>query len=247
MAAAREEKAGIESDEVGAEIDTDKHPEDFEEDKKDNSQVLYETEEELKEDLSILSTEEENLEMARRNSAMNRLSDDDYKTTEDDMMFLNDIVALNNQMSISKEVIENTQNVLSALMTQTKDSSNRMSLMELNEEDVNFIINLFRMGSFQGSDFTNEHNQELLILSEKFLYLLRDSIVNKKVFRIDFDNQISVIIKISTDGKITAEFLTNDDAIETYLKNNIHVLKEKFDALHVKYDDVTYKNTNKEN
>lgn len=247
MAAMKEETEGVESDNVETEIGTDKHPEDFEEDKKDNSQILYETEEELKEDLSILSTDEENLAMARRNSAMSRLSDEDFKTTEDDMMFLNDIVALNNQMHIEKsDLITNTQNVLSALMSQTKDNSNRMDLSELSANDVDCIIGLLNKGLADSSNFTDENNDELHILSEKFLALLQDSIKNKKVFRIDFDNHISVIIKINTDGKLKTEFLTNDDAVETYLKNNLHILKEKFEELQVNYEDITYRNT-KEN
>lgn len=244
MAAMKEETEGVESDNVETEIGTDKHPEDFEEDKKDNSQILYETEEELKEDLSILSTDEENLAMARRNSAMSRLSDEDFKTTEDDMMFLNDIVALNNQMHIEKsDLITNTQNVLSALMSQTKDNSNRMDLSELSANDVDCIIGLLNKGLADSSNFTDENNDELHILSEKFLALLQDSIKNKKVFRIDFDNHISVIIKINTDGKLKTEFLTNDDAVETYLKNNLHILKEKFEELQVNYEDITYRNT----
>ena len=194
-----------------------------------------------------MSTDEENLAMARRNSAMSRLSDEDFKTTEDDMMFLNDIVALNNQMHIEKsDLITNTQNVLSALMSQTKDNSNRMDLSELSANDVDCIIGLLNKGLADSSNFTDENNDELHILSEKFLALLQDSIKNKKVFRIDFDNHISVIIKINTDGKLKTEFLTNDDAVETYLKNNLHILKEKFEELQVNYEDITYRNT-KEN
>ena len=244
------EESGTKSadEDVETSINMEKHPEDFDEERKDNSQVLHETEEELLEDMSILSTEEENLEMARRNAAVNRLNDDDYKTTQDDMMFLNEIVALNNQVHVEQsDRIQNTQNVLSALMNQTRsiDNSNRMDLSELNSSDVDFIIGILRMGTADSSNYTDENNDELHILSEKFLALLRDSIINKKVFRIDFDNEISVIIKINVDGKISAEFLTSDDAVETYLKNHLHILKEKFEELNVNYDDITYKNTNK--
>ena len=247
MAALKEETEGVESDNVETEIGTDKHPEDFEEERKDNSQILYETEEELQEDLSILSTDEENLEMARRNSAMNVLNDEDYKTTEDDMMFLNDIVALNNQMHVEKsDLISNTQNVLSALMNKTNENSNRLSVAELSERDVDCLIGLLSKGLSDSSHFTDENNDELHILSQKFLSMLQDSIKNRKVFRIDFDNNISVIIKISTDGKLKTEFLTNDDAVETYLKNNLHILKEKFEEIKVEHEEITYRNTNKE-
>ncbi|MCR5265798.1 MAG: hypothetical protein K6E29_04300 [Cyanobacteria bacterium RUI128] len=247
MAALKEETEGVESDNVETEISSGKHAEDFEEERRDNSQILYETEEELQEDLSILSTDEENLEMARRNSAMNRLSDDNYKTTEDDMMFLNDIVALNNQMHVEKsDLISNTQNVLSALMSKTNENSNRLSVAELSERDVDCLIGLLSKGLSDSSHFTDENNDELHILSQKFLAMLQDSIKNRKVFRIDFDNNISVIIKISTDGKLKTEFLTNDDAVETYLKNNLHILKEKFEEIKVEHEEITCRNTNKE-
>lgn len=249
MAAIREDNESIENDDVETSINMEKHPEDFDEDeRRNNSQVLYETEEELREDMSILSTEEENLEMARRNSRLNTLSDEDYKTSEDDMMFLNEIVALNNQIHVEQsDIVANTQNVLSALMNQTKtmDNFNRINLSELSSDDVDYIIGMLQNGGSNCSDFSDD-NKELAVLSEKFLALLRDSIINKKVFRIDFDNQISVIIRISIEGKLSAEFLTNDEAIETYLKNNLHVLKERFEALNVDYEELTYKNTTKE-
>lgn len=250
LSAQKEKESDLQDENIETEIAMDKDSDEFEDKRKDNSQVLHETEEELREDLSILSTEEENLEMARRNAAMNSLSDNDYKTSQDDMMFMNDLVALNNQMHVEKSnVVETTQNVLSALVSQTKslDNTNRMNLSELSASDVDCIIGLLRRGTSSSSNFTDESNDELHILSEKFLALLRDSIVNKKVFRIDFDNQISVIIKIDREGKLSAEFLTNDDAIETYLKNNLHLLKERFEELNVDYNELTYRNTNKEN
>lgn len=248
MADKENDDSNIENDDVETSINMNKHPEDFEDKKQDNSQILHETEEELKEDMSILSTEEENLEMARRNSAMNKLSDDDYKTTQDDMIFLNDIVALNNQVHVEQsDRLKNTQNVLSALMKQTQsiDNYNRIDMSELKSEDVDFIIGLLRMGTADSSNYTDKNNDELNILSEKFLALLRDSIINHKVFRIDFDNKISVIIKIDVEGKVHAEFQTTDEATETYLKNHLHILKEKFEELNVSYGEITYKNTNK--
>ena len=119
------------------------------------------------------------------------------------------------------------------------------ALPEILRSDVDFIIGLLRMGTADSSNYTDENNDELNILSEKFLALLRDSIINHKVFRIDFDNKISVIIKIDVEGKVHAEFQTTDEATETYLKNHLHILKEKFEELNVSYGEITYKNTNK--
>ena len=249
MAALREQNGETKDGKLETEVNSDKHPEDFDEGvKKDNSQVLHETEEELLEDKAILSTEEENLEMARRNATMNRLSDDDYKTSEDDMMFLNEIVAMNNQMGVNvSDVVKNTQNIMETLENYTKVLDNRIDISELTSEDIDCLIGLLRKGTSDTSHFSDENNEELNILSEKFLALLRDSIINKKVFRIDFDNRISVIIRIDKEGKLNAEFLTDDEAMETYLKNNLHVLKERFEELNIDYKEISYKNTTKEN
>lgn len=250
MAALREQKGDVDkNNNIETDINTDKHPADFDENnQKDNSQMLHETEEELLEDNSILSTEEENLEMARRNAALNRLSDEDYKTTEENMMFLDEIVAMNNQMGINvSDVVKNTQNVLNTLENYTKTIDNRIDISKLTASDIDCIIGFLRRGTSDTSHFTDDNNEELNILSEKFLELLRDSIINKKVFRIDFDNQISVIIRIDREGKLSAQFLTDDEALETYLKNNLHILKKRFEELNIDYKEIDYKNTKKEN
>lgn len=247
LAAMRNDTSDVKNDDVEANVGMDKPAEDFEDKRKNNSQVLYETEEELKEDASILSTEEENLEMARRNSSMNNLSDKDYETSQEDMVFLNEIVALNNQMGLEKsEVITNTQNVLDALMSSIQERANRIDLSELSKGDVDCIIDILRIDDIDADYFRNmDNNDELSHLSKKFLFLLRDSIINKKVFRIDFDNEVSVIIRITKDGKLNAKFLTSDDNVENYLKHNIHFLRQKFEELNVGYGEVTYENTSK--
>ena len=243
-------KAESDSDETKADVqsslDLNDHLKNLYQDRKDNSQVLHETEEELAEDESILSTEEENLEMARRNIEKNRLSDEEYKTTEEDMLFMNEIVALNNQVHIEKsESKEKTASIINALMSQTMNvtNHNKIDLSELNKADVDCIVGLLRRGTQDSSSFTDENNDELDNLSRKFLALLKDSIINNKVFRIDFDKDISVIIKINKDGQLNVELQTTDEKLALHIKENLHILKEKFEALNVKYDKISLKET----
>lgn len=231
---------------VQSSLDLNDHLKNLYQDRKDNSQVLHETEEELAEDESILSTEEENLEMARRNIEKNRLSDEEYKTTEEDMLFMNEIVALNNQVHIEKsESKEKTNSIINALMSQTMNvtNHNKIDLSELNKADVDCIVGLLRRETQDSSSFTDENNDELDNLSRKFLALLKDSIINNKVFRIDFDKDISVIIKINKDGQLNVELQTTDEKLALHIKENLHILKEKFEALNVKYDKISLKET----
>ena len=55
---------------------------------------------------------------------------------------------------------------------------------------------------------------------------------------IDFDNNISVIIRISKDGKISADFLPSSQVAEAYLKENLPLLRQKFDDNNINYDEL---------
>ena len=64
---------------------------------------------------------------------------------------------------------------------------------------------------------------------------------NSQPLRIDFDNNISVIIRISRDGKISADFLPSSQIAEAYLKENLPLLKQKFDENNIKYGELNQK------
>jgi len=68
--------------------------------------------------------------------------------------------------------------------------------------------------------------------------------------RIDFDNNISVIIKISREGKITADFLPSSQVAEAYLRENLPLLRQRFDDNNIEYDSLNQRerrDNNKEN
>ena len=70
--------------------------------------------------------------------------------------------------------------------------------------------------------------------------LLSESIKTNQPFRIDFDKDISVIIKVNRDGSIMANFIPGDKAVEEYLKNNIGFLKQRFDEENLSYSQLSY-------
>lgn len=63
----------------------------------------------------------------------------------------------------------------------------------------------------------------------------------QKPVRIDFDNKVSVILKVDTKGKVSAEFIPGDKAVEMYLRNNINSLKQRFDDQNLPYNDIMYR------
>ena len=66
----------------------------------------------------------------------------------------------------------------------------------------------------------------------------------QKPVRISFDNNVSVILKVDTKGKISAEFIPGDKAVEAYLRNNINSLKLRFDDQNIPYNDIMYRQSN---
>ncbi len=69
---------------------------------------------------------------------------------------------------------------------------------------------------------------------------LKESSKNHQAFRIDFDKDISVIMQVDKGGKINANFIPGDKAVEAYLRNNIDFLRQRFDEENIAYGDLTY-------
>ena len=65
--------------------------------------------------------------------------------------------------------------------------------------------------------------------------------------RLNFDNNVSIIMKIDRKGKISAEFIPGDKAVEEYLRNNIRSLKQRFDDENIQYNDIFYRQSRNPN
>ena len=46
------------------------------------------------------------------------------------------------------------------------------------------------------------------------------------------------IIKVSREGKISADFLPSSQVAEAYLKENLPLLKQRFDDNNIEYDEL---------
>lgn len=75
---------------------------------------------------------------------------------------------------------------------------------------------------------------------------LQESAKTNQPFRIDFDKDISVILKVDKEGKINANFIPGDKAVEAYLRNNIEFLKQRFSEENIAYGDLNYSKSRQE-
>ena len=85
--------------------------------------------------------------------------------------------------------------------------------------------------------------QQTTRVSKALADMIGEAAKTNKPFRIDFDKDISVIIKINKDGQLNVELQTTDEKLALHIKENLHILKEKFEALNVKYDKISLKET----
>ena len=71
--------------------------------------------------------------------------------------------------------------------------------------------------------------------------LIEEAYKSQRPLRLDFDNNVSVILRVAKDGKVSAEFIPGDKAVEQYLRDNIAFLKSNLDEKDISYGDIMYK------
>ena len=136
-------------------------------------------------------------------------------------------------------------------------SSFNYNTMTMDKDDAVFFANLTENIPAQVSLNNGEVEVKLAEMAEtsdiqksvKTSKILTNIIENcmktQQSARIDFDNNISVIMKIDKEGKVSAEFIPSDKVAEQYLKDNIAFLRQTFDEQHLAYNELTYREQNK--
>lgn len=134
------------------------------------------------------------------------------------------------------------------------------SLM-MSKEDALFFVNLTQEGQFavetaQTGEFKNlmqiqvaqtSVTQKTVEVTNQLTALIEKAQSTQKPVRITFDNDVSVIIKIDKQGKVTAEFIPGSLEVENYLRNNISALRQKFDEQNLPYNDLFYRQNGRQN
>lgn len=172
----------------------------------------------LAEEKAILSTMEENVAIANKNMAMSKT-----KTVLDE----HGIKKVDKNTNVTVDTIVNFDKVV------------------MDKSDVDFFLNLTDKGVVDTRDIQGA--QKSSAVSKTLADLLAKSMNENKPVRIDFDNDISVIIKISRDGKISADFLPSSQVAEAYLKENLPLLKQRFDEQNIEYDELNQRKQKQDN
>lgn len=108
-------------------------------------------------------------------------------------------------------------------------------------QDVNSKNQLIKFSD--GVSLTYKTQQTSTVLND----LITKAYNDQKPVRIDFDNNVSVILKVDKKGKVSAEFIPGDKAVEEYLRNNIGFLKQRLDDKNISYNDIMYRHSKQQN
>lgn len=123
--------------------------------------------------------------------------------------------------------------------------------IQMSDNDALFFANLVKNTDMSNQSIAGEFQKALdsgniqqvqstAKASAALIAALQESSKTNQPFRIDFDKDVSVIIKVDKDGKINANFIPGDKAVENYLRNNIELLKNRFNEEDIAYGDLNY-------
>lgn len=199
-------------------------------------QQLSTTEKDLAEENEILSTMSENIAIANRNM---------IKSATQNISVLEE----NNNDNVTQKVktVENAEGIkkVSTKDNITVETVVRYDSVIMDKNDVEFFAQLVDKGTVD-ANFNVENAAKSSQVSKTLADLIAKSMKDNQPVRIDFDNDISVIIKISKDGKISADFLPSSQIAEAYLKENLPILKQRFDDNNINYDELNQRKQQKQ-
>lgn len=132
----------------------------------------------------------------------------------------------------------------------------RIDLDHLKKEDIDFLKTClenpsvtFNTQNLQADFAVQNQNGQISYVSanvSKTLFnLMEYSFKAQKPVRLDFNGNSSVILKMNNNGKLIAEFISNDKAMEYALKSSIPYLKDKLDSEGIDYEEISYKDNSR--
>jgi len=127
--------------------------------------------------------------------------------------------------------------------------------MKIDEKDALFYLGLIennRIGDVSPASLTAGAHQILQNfsaqdiakssnVSKTLIDLISNANTTGKPVRIDFDNDITLVLRVDREGKLSAQFFPGDKAAEEYLKNNLPYLRNRFDEQNIPYKELSYR------
>lgn len=202
---------------------------------------LSASESDLAEENAILSTMNENMAIAQKNMLLKKDKQNEIAQSVELENVQPQEQSENNVETPKTKTVTNEQGIkkVDAKTNITTDTVVKFDDIAMNKNDVEFFANLVENGSVDMNSVTN--SQKSSQVSKTLADMLAKSMEDNKPIRINFDNDISVIIKINKNGKISADFLPSSQVAEAYLKENLPILKQRFDDNNIDYEELNHR------
>lgn len=118
--------------------------------------------------------------------------------------------------------------------------------------DAIFFVNLLNQNNIinytvQDDKISLNVDDKAIKTSNSLLNMLHSSIETKKAIRLDFDKDVTVILKLDKEGKILTHFIPGSFEVESFLKQNIPCLRQRFDDAQINYSQIAYSRYKGEN
>lgn len=127
----------------------------------------------------------------------------------------------------------------------------QLDTLEVSREDAQFFVNMTQNTQTTvqniGNDLKVVQTEKSIEVSKTLVNLLEKAQNTQKPIRLDFDNNITLVLKVNNQGVLNAAFFPSDTAAEQYLRNNIPFLKSELDAKNINYGSLNYFSRQKNN
>ena len=214
----------------------------------DENSQLSATETDLAEESAILSTMSENMAIAQKNMLLNKTNKQEVQPAQQEKQ-VQPINALEQAVQVEEQAdstpktktVTNEQGIkkVDVKTNVTTETIVKFDEVAMNKNDVEFFANLVENGSVDMNSVQNA--QKSSQVSKTLADMIAKSMQDNQPIRINFDNDISVIIKINKNGKISADFLPSSQVAEAYLKENLPILKQRFDDNNIDYEELNHR------
>ena len=166
----------------------------------------------------------------------------DNKTTSADSMQKTELKNINENNKSCYFVEDDLPKLY--LKIDSKDiSASDMDQINYILNNPNFSININQINGFNNFSINyngTEVSYKSFDFSQNLSKMISEGYKTNKPIRIDFENSASVILKIDKDGKLSAQFMSSDKAMEMLLKDNLYYLRAKLDKEGLPYKELSY-------
>lgn len=217
-------------------------------------------------------TQKENTNVIINNNAQNiNINENGFFAQHDNKTLSNNEKLINNTLSELNEKIMAINTIQTGRISKTNSETDinqlfginaEMKSLTMNDEDINFFLELTNANqtttAISGETlaknmvtFTENAKTEMIQksvpVSKALIDSLAESMQTNKPFRIDFDKDVAVIMKVDKNGVLSANFIPGNTAVEAYLRNNIGLLRQAFTENNLEYNELSYsRNKNQE-